>query len=182
MTSLVQLIQEMNITPKDVYKTGTQHELYKDHKDPDKIYRVVKPGHQDISKQAYNWVKVFQEYPQYFPKVYKATDRGASVEKLDANKAHKEFNTIENHMREDMGFRWFEGLLKDIAEGDNPKDVISKVGEYLQKEDPQSASAFKRFVTLMFKLQPINSPDWTLDAHAGNFGYDKQGHLKMLDL
>lgn len=176
------MILEMSITSKDVYKSGTQHELYKDHHDPNKIYRVVMQGHPDISKQAYDWVKVFKAHPQYFPIIYKATERGASVEKLDANKAHKEYNAIENLMRDSLGFRWFEGLLKDIAEGDNPKDTISKVGTYLQQEDPQLASAFKRFIQLMFKLQPINSPDWTLDAHAGNFGYDKQGHLKMLDI
>lgn len=182
MISTIDLILEMNITPKDVYKSGTEHELYRDHKDPNKIYRVVMQGHPDISKQAYDWVKIFKQYPQYFPIVYKSTERGASVEKLDANKAHKEFNEIENTMRDEMGFRWFEGMLKDIAEGDNPKEDIAKVGTYLQQEKPQLVSAFKRFITLMFKLQPINSGDYTLDAHGGNFGYDKQGHLKMLDI
>jgi hypothetical protein len=177
-------LSEVSVTPKDVYKTGTQHELYKDHKDPDKIYRVVKPGHQDISKQAYNWVKVFQEYPQYFPKVYKATDRGASVEKLDANKASKEFFDIHEVIKKEFGLKmnWFVDVLKDIAEGDYDSELVHRIGVYLQQEHPQLASAFKRYTSLMHRLQVVNNSEYTLDAHSGNFGYDKQGHLKMLDL
>lgn len=175
---------ELAITAKDVYKAGTEHAVYKDHKDPNKIYKVVKPDHKDVSKQAYNWVKVFRDNPKYFPIVYKATERGASLEKLDTSKAQKEFEAINDYIRPLFKLEryWFEALLKDIAEGDNPKDLITQVGTKLQEDKPELAVAFKRFITLMFKLQSINNPDYTLDAHAGNFGYDKKGNLKMLDV
>ena len=184
MGELLNIILEVNVIPKEVYKDGTQHAVYKDHKDPNKIYKVVKPDHQDVPKQAYNWIKVFKENPEYFPIVYKSTDRGASLEKLDHVKASKEFSEISGVGRFDLGLEmsWFEGLLKDIAEGDYDKELVNKVGMHLQKEDPEVAAAFKRFITLMTKLQPINDPEYTLDAHAGNFGYSKNGKLKMLDI
>lgn len=174
----------MSVQQKDVYKDGTQHAVYKDHKDPNKIYKVVKPDHFDVSKQAYNWIKVFKEHPEYFPIVYKSTDRGASLERLDYNKANKEFNEIESVGKYDLDLKrdWFQGLLKDIAEGEYDKDLVSKVGKYLQRESPELAASFKKFIDLMIKLQPINDPEWTLDAHAGNFGYSKGGKLKMLDI
>lgn len=183
---LTDLILELNIRAKEPYAAGTEHEIYKDSKDPNKVYRVVMQGHPDISKQAYNWVEIFKKYPQYFPAVYKSTERGASVEKLNTNKAMQEFddinNTLRGEMEETKKLGWFTDLLKDIAEGLDRKSVINKVGMYLQENEPSLASAFKRYINLMIKLQPINSPEHTLDAHAGNFGYDKQGRLKMLDL
>jgi hypothetical protein len=184
MTSVINLIlNELTFIQKDVYKDGTQHSIYKDHKDADKVYKVVKPEHKDVSKQAYDWIKVFRENPKYFPKVYKYTDRGASVERLDANKAHKEFNEIQKALNKVMDRGWsFEGLLKDIAEGDYSTEDLNKAGHYLLKEIPELALAFKRFTDLMLKIKNLNSPDYTLDAHAGNFGYDKQGNLKMLDI
>jgi hypothetical protein len=184
MGDLLNIILEANVIKKDVYKDGTQHEVYRDHKDSGKIFKVVKPDHPDVSKQSYNWIKIFKENPEYFPIVYKSTDRGASLEKLDYSKANKEFNEIEGSGRFDLrlGRDWFQGLLKDIAEGDYDKSLVEKVGKYFQSEAPEMASAFKRFINLMIKLQPINHPEWTLDAHAGNFGYSKNGKLKMLDI
>ena len=187
MKSLLQLLtedlNEVSVKHKDVYKDGTQHAIYKDHKDSDKIYKVVKPDHLDSSKQAYDWVKIFKQYPEYLPIVYKSTDRGASVEKLDAEKAKREFYAISDAIKPILGYNALATLLQDVAENESDyKKKVAEAGQYLVENEPELASAFKRFVTLITKLQPINHKSYTLDTHAGNFGYAKNGHLKMLDL
>lgn len=184
MISIIELILERIVTKtKDVYADGTQHAVYQNLKDPSKIFKVVKPDHSDVSKQAYDWIKIFKENPNLFPKVYRSSDRGAEVEKLDANKAKKDYTDVMLALKEKSRQWDLTELLKDIAENEtNYKATVNEFGEYLTKQDQRLASIFKNFVALIIKLQPINSKDYTLDIHQGNFGYDKSGKLKMIDL
>lgn len=183
MISIIGLILEMSVKPKDPYATGTQHSVYKSEKDPTKLFKVVNPGFDKVPEQEYDWIKVFKSNPALFPIVYRHNDQGAEVEKLDWAKAAKDYEELDQAINAKFGKTYFRSLLQDIVENESSyKTKVKEVGEYLTQEDQRLAAAYKRFVTLMVKLQPINQVDSTIDVHAGNFGYDKQGKLKMLDI
>lgn len=183
MISLIEILKEIKVQAKDPYAYGTEHNVYKNLKDSDKIFKVVNPDFNDVSKQTYDWIKIFKSHPDLFPKVFRSNDRGAEVEKLDAVGANRDFTEVENFLNAKFGKTAFKELLFDIVENESDyKQRINDYGQYLVKEDQKLASIFKKFISLMIKLQPINLPDESVDIHTGNFGYDKSGKLKMIDI
>ncbi len=183
MISLLKLLHEIEIKNKDPYAYGTQHNIYKSLNNNDRIFKVVNPDFEDVPEQTYDWIKIFKAHPDLFPKVFRSNDRGAEVEKLDVAGANKDFTEVESFLNAKFGKTSFKELLFDIVENESDyKQRINDYGQYLVKEDQKLALIFKKFISLMIKLQPINLPDDSIDIHQGNFGYDKSGKLKMIDI
>lgn len=181
---LKEIISEIKIFKKEPLATGTQHSIYKSNQNSDRIFKVVNPDYGTVSTQAYNWVDIFKANPDLFPKVYRSNDKGAEVEKLDAKKAEDDYKKLSVALFEEFGSGSFQELLYSILENDNNKWVekVKEYKKYLSIKNKSLTNIFDKFVKLMVKLQPVNKPEFTIDAHHGNFGYDKSGNLKMTDI
>ena len=148
-------------------KSGEDHDIFQDETDPNKLDRVSKKG--DTS-----WVKVFSSNPDIFPTVYEKIDNGAKVEKLDTVKAQNDYRKVSKALDKDSSF---EGILNMIGAGNVPTEEIKKI---FINTHPDIAQKFKDFATVVGKVRRAASLD-RVDAHEGNFGYSKDGKLKMLD-
>lgn len=184
MISIVKLVLEMSVKPKNPYAQGYEHDIFSNEHDPNKVFKVSggKLGKEGGNLNPSKWIKVFQSHSNIFPVVYRSNDKGAEVEKLDAVKAQKEFEDIQNHIPE-TNVGSFKGLLNIIASGVDRKHAAVYVREYvsyLKENQPQLVSSFMRYVKLVDDAQKVVGD--RVDVHAGNFGYDKQGKLKMLDI
>ena len=184
MISLVDIILEMNIKPKDPYAQGYEHDVFSNEHDPNKLFKVSggKLGKGGGNLNPAKWIKVFKAHPEIFPVVYRSNDKGAEVEKLDAVKAQKEFEEIQKYIpEENVGS--FKGLLNIIASGVDRKHAevyIREYVDYLKENKPELVKPFMQYAKLVDAAQ--KAVGGRVDVHAGNFGYDKQGKLKMLDI
>jgi hypothetical protein len=181
---LKEIISEIKIVKKEPIAVGTQHSIYSNNRDASKVFKAVNPDYGTVSTQAYNWVKIFKEHPDLFPKVYRSNDKGAEVEKLNAKKAEDDYKKISIALFEEFGSGSFQELLYSILENDNDnwKPKVKEYKLYLDKKDKSLSKIFDKFVKLMIALQVVNEPEFTIDAHHGNFGYDSSGNLKMTDI
>lgn len=181
MISIIDLLlnERIETKQKPVYAYGTDHDIYLSKKDSTKVFKVVKPGQKNVSDQEHNWIKIFRENPKLFPKVYRSSDRGAELEKLNTNQAKKEYDQLDKAI-DPIGS--FDGLLKMAGSGQDINKPVSKYIEYLEQNNPDLLDKFLSFIKLVTAVSKSTGID-RLDIHIGNFGYDyKQGKLKMLDI
>ncbi len=164
---------------KNPYAKGYDHVIYKSLKDSDKLFKVIN----DKDKHDIDWIKIFKDNPKYFPTIYRSNENGAEVEKLDVNKAGTELTKLENIFhREDAGnFRGLLDMIPTEPDGKLVGKTVREYHDYLSNNHPDLVVSFMRWVKLISDISKATHLD-RLDIHAGNFGYDKQGHLKMIDI
>lgn len=148
-------------------KSGEDHDIYQDENDPNKLDRVSKKG--DTS-----WIKVFSSNPDIFPAVYEKVDNGAKVEKLDTVKAQNDYRKVSKALEDTTSF---EGILNMVGSGNVPVELLKQI---FINTPPDIAQKVKDFATVVGKVRKAAKLD-RVDAHEGNFGYSKDGKLKMLD-
>ena len=148
-------------------KSGEDHDIYQDESDPNKLERVSKKGNT-------SWIKIFSKDPSIFPIVYEKVDNGAKVQKLDTVKAQNDYREVAKALNDTTDF---EGILNMIGAGNIPTELIKNI---FINTTPEIAKKFKDFITVVGKVRKAASLD-RVDAHEGNFGYSKDGKLKMLD-
>lgn len=151
-----------------LFKSGEDHDVYIDADDPEKLDRVAK------KRGDTSWIKVFKANPTLFPAIFKDIPNGAKVEKLDTVKAQNDYRELAKQLGQDTDF---EGILNMTGAGHPPSDLIKSLSENMP---PNLASKFIKFVKLVSSVRKAGGLD-RVDAHEGNFGYDKQGRLKMID-
>lgn len=140
---------------------GSFKKVYADktHKD-----RVIKTGVGIIDE-----AKKFQQHQKVSPKVYDfGVEDGVEysiVEKLDAEKAKTDF---ENFIDKDRGYvhNWGYKVFSSTK-------LYNQVRESLTTEKGKNMLDKARDIVLETKSD---------DVSAGNFAYDKQGNLKIIDL
>lgn len=175
MGLLTDIILELSVKKKDRYASGDEHNIYKSVKDPTKLFKISKGPNEDTNK----WVELFKNNPKLFPTVYRVFDNGAEVEKLNIVKAQKEYDNLRKTFKEGpVRFTW---LLMRIYDKDKVKEDIESNVEHLKETDPALVKPFLDWCKLISEISKIDLHK-DLDIHGGNFGYDKQGHLKMLDV
>jgi len=136
------------------------HSIYKDPKHQD---RVIK-----IGNEAVNHGEIFKKHPEYCPVVYEihAGDNPYIViEKLETDKATRDFDELIN---KDRGYvhNWGYNTFKNTKNFQEVKDRLTT---------EEGKRMFNRIREIVLAIG-------MKDIHARNFGYDKKGNLKALDL
>ena len=139
---------------------GEQHEVFLDVMSKD---RVVKMGPSVIEH-----AKVFKKFPKYCPVVYEThvnkknpLENYIVIEKLDTDKAKKDIYSVYNQLSNFSDELWHN------------KDIFNKELSSLKSQKDRDTFARMAEIILAIDMQ---------DIHAENFGYDKNGKLKALDL
>jgi len=186
-------IQELDIRKKPILGAGAFHNVYDYALSKGKVIKTKQHGTLDLRQ-----MKVFADNPQFFAKVYKYNDKWAIIEKLDV----PAFKADENLIAEGI-FKFIythpddKGMPYTIDPEDSDAsdiDVTRFIWYTLAKEDPGILKRVARYCP-----QPLFN-DWVkwfkdldnekdsslemrnVDIHEANFGYNKEGELRLLDI
>jgi len=185
---------------------GIEHTIYPSTNEPDVVYKL------GFKKTVDRWYEVFKNNPDIFPKVYKRgktkiklkkdlnvyTPKGyvslkagslvlldyVKLEKLDTKRAENEWGIIDmaiEEISERDGYEFLDFLISYMIGFDDQERKATE--EKLSKNKPVY-DLFLKYVSLIDKLLPIGNTNTKNipDVHRYNFGYDKQGNLKCLDI
>ena len=174
------ILDEVNISDKNKERfldAGTSQNVYAS-KIGNTVIKFPKYNSYDESElEEYSFM---MNHPKYFPKIYKLTKNYAMVEKLDTTVAKKEFTELSSSIYTIFN-ETFMTILRKIYQNSKSglKNDLTKYKKELQEEYP----TFERFVVLIENIAKLKDNHFSvLDAHAGNFAYDKDGNLKMIDI
>ena len=170
------ILDEANISDKNKERfldAGLNQDVYKS-KDKELVYKFSKKsGYNDIEAEKYEFM---QKYPQYFSKIVRLGKKYAVVEKLNSEAAKKDFLDINSLLYDN-----FEVPLKYVLNNfyENIETDTKPYKKALKKLFP----VFEKFINLIQNISKVKYRDLDfLDIHGGNFAYDKQGNLKMIDI
>lgn len=184
---LIDILNEIVTKEKKSLGQGRYHKLYPHPTNPDVLYKV------GLYHVMYEWVPVFKAHPDLFPKVYgdiksnvimvkgyngEKYKREASwilVEKLDT----KTFNDFFEELYEiDLGMSPLAALFNVHLKG-RYSDVVMTFLDGVKREAPDMYDRCVELFDLTAKVLEV-APEF--DLHAYQFGYDKTGKLKCLDI
>ena len=181
-------VKNPNIQLKPILGYGADHQVYKSLTNPDKIFKVeLRPG--EIDK----WYNTFNSHPELFAKTYKKVKvkgkngeqlTAAVMEKLDVapfQKLWDEMETLLSKSQQNLSASEKTGLerltkkMKEPYYGKQWSDFLT----YLKTNGGASSQKINEFSTLVDKLYKVTPNP---DVRKFNFGYNKEGVLKSLDL
>jgi hypothetical protein len=188
---LISILNEIVTREKKALGKGLNHKIYPHPTNPDLVYKV---GQYHV---MYEWVPIFKAHPDIFPKVYgdiksnvitfkdslgKKVKREASwilVEKLDA----KTFNDFFEELDEiDYEIRPYSALFDVYLKGRYSDEVMAFL-DIIKRVAPYMYDRCVELLDLVDKVLDVTSKsDFRFDLHANQFGYDKTGKLKCLDI
>ena len=164
---------------------GTEHEIYSLPNDPNVL---VKVGKKEIVDK---WVMVFKSNPKIFPKVIDSgvleDGRGYGIiEKLDTKRVVDEWYQMEMALElvgvvdTDVFEDTIDQVFIDIIFGKRDGNKIY----YSLSSDPSSQALYKKWINFLIKAADylMSNSYGGLDLHRYNFGYDKRGTIKALDI
>ena len=169
-----------SILIKEIKKVGSgmEHNVYQS-MNPNQVYKVPKGKNPKIRM---SWVYLFQEHPDIFPKIIKLEDKFVKLEKLDTNKAISEYTTLDSLLKEDdelhdSDFAYtFFNIYKDRDE-----DRLAAIDEHFENMGEKTYNLYSKWRDLILKFLDVMPYDYYSDLHIGQFGYSKDGTLKILD-
>jgi len=176
-------VKNPNIKIKPILAGGADHRIFASSVNPDVVFKAeVRPGEVD------KWYETFRKFPNIFAKAIKKTkvkDKTGQIldavvmEKLDTTKFAQLWDSLEKTLKKNPNESSFEYLVKHIKERPNYLAKYNKVLEQAKQELPSLSNGideFKKIVDNLYNIVP--NPD----IRRFNFGYDKSGVLKSLDL
>jgi hypothetical protein len=189
------IIKEISVDKKERMGRGSFHDVYPLKYDSDKVVKVPrsKDGYaasEYLESGSDSWFNIFKKYPQYFPEVYKITDKYIILEKLDTNRVKQDLIGMEDelvsisptfsNMIEEINYgvtEVLDGLVMGKLSGIN--EDIKMLNMLIKKS--YNKDIFKRYIDLLLSIRGERIRDF-IDVNDGNFGYNKEGKLKMLDI
>jgi hypothetical protein len=189
------ILKEVSVEKKERMGRGSFHDVYPLKYDSSKVIKVPRRV-SDYAVAEYweagpdAWFNIFKKYPQYFPEVYKITNKYIVLEKLDTNRVKQDLIKMEDDLVS------ISSTLSDMIENKNydVTDVLDKLvlGKLINiREDiktldmlikkSHNKDLFKRYIDLLSAIRSERIRDF-IDVNDGNFGYNKEGELKMLDI
>jgi len=177
MIKLVDILKELNTKPKQMLAQGFEHNVFPS-LNPDK---VIKVGETEFVKK---WVKDFQSRPDLFAIVSKVGNvKGyedltyVELERLDTEQFTVDFEVLESILEE-----IHYDVLEAIKIGEKDEKRWNQFYEYIKKQDEEIADFFVKLYNNVVETKPFKKGLFkTYDFHKGQFGYDKDHKIKMLD-
>jgi len=174
----VKSLKEVRVVPKKKIGSGMEHDVYPSI-NPDLVYKVARGS---IPKIRMSWVNLFEDHPNIFPKIIKSSDKYVILEKLDTNKAMNEYTTLDSLLKEDdelhdsdFAYTFFT-IYKD-----HDNERLEAINEHFENMGEKAYNLYSKWRDLILKFLDIMPHDYYSDLHIGQFGYSKDGTLKILD-
>lgn len=172
------LTQEIQTKEKDKVGKGVWHIVYPSKKYPDKVYKIGSPS------TVVSWINQFKENPNIFPNVYhvgKGEYNGKKymyvlLEKLNTKKLENLWRLLDDISYEITSDDFDDVVIKYTYEHHEKMD---KVLDFIQEKLPDIYDNTIELVKLIDDVMKIEKHP---DLHMGQFGYDKNGKLKCLDI
>ena len=188
---------------KKLFGSGSFHRVYPSKNNPNIVYKI------GTEAQVNDWLEDFKSNPELFPKVYrvgymniklpeiwnefvkgqlKHYKRGDTIrakyvelEKFNTKKAKYEWGIINKAIINFTKNKFDAQILfTKIGLEDENEKIIFELAKYLkQNNEEYQLQILENFYNLLSKVYEIKP---TADVHKDNFGVDKDGHLKMLDI
>jgi hypothetical protein len=201
MIKLINILNELNIQKKPQLGSGdnVEGEAYDFIKSPDKIIKKYTQVNSEFKYAQYNLMK---QYPQFFVKIHKMTDKYIVMEKvkvpIDNLKELQDFikkevdlpwvrgkEGIENRLFNSYSSDVVNGIYLELKENQNSvfKKILEKVKEYKESKKYLYNLLIRLYNFLLNLKKSIPSIDkYWLDIHDENIGEDKQGNFKLFDI
>lgn len=169
-----------------------EHDVYPSLKDNDKVFKIVRDETgKTFPKIRMSWVKIFQSHPDIFPIVYKINDKYVSLERLDTSRAlseHQKLNDIlkSNKSHYNTGMYAYVDIISTLDQmfENNDREAESDLDLLFRSKGDKNYTMYyrwkrviKKFMTLIYDYEP----NYVSDLNADQFGYSKDGRLKILD-
>lgn len=188
-----QMLKELNIKPENKDKfiaNGDRQYTFKS-SDPDKVVKFGRNKNEDsindkdfvkriyTTEELYEF-KVMAKYPQWFPIIYKIGKDYVYIETLNTTKAKEDWEEIVIYIRNyyiktGLNPVLFDNILEDFRDNFIDPDYKQLYINLWHK------SKSRKFIDLVKNIYNERLFGLT-DIHEGQFGYDKNGNLKMLDV
>jgi len=178
-------LNEIETKRKPSLGAGADHYIIPSSHNPNIVYKVGSP---DIVKK---WVPIFLQNPEFFPKIFKTTGQVKldgmifsyiTIERLDTKTALDEWKMIDSICKKYL-HKDFQKVVRYWNELDSSvehdKNELSQLGGVIKKEYPKLYDAYQKFHYLIVSVYEIVP---SADIHHNQFGYDKDGVLKCLDI
>ena len=176
-------LEEIKTMEKPKFGSGVEHNVYSSSKNPNVLFKVGE------KETVLKWVEIFNSNNTLFPEVYRlgTLKNGklyAEIEKLNTSRASSEFNKIFQFIEQSrIPFNNTILRVKDLWRW--PKEALITIKKFIlnNNQDKNIYSLMYNWSKFLVKLINVldNHIDY-LDIHNGNFGYDKKGMLKCIDI
>lgn len=195
--------ERINITKKSSLGQGANHIVFAGVHNKNRVYKIVN----DYSDRAHfiDEYKFMQKFPDFFPIIYKINDNYIELEKLDTNAKYEYIKLSDEVSKKLVLFYKDNQRAKTILEyafnftaladfffvfcdsyHNNDSDrheVLLDFEHFIENESwYKTYVKYKILLINVYELHKKEFGNWVIDINSGNFGYDKHGNLKMLDI
>lgn len=159
--------------------SGLFHKVFPSEKYPDKVFKV------GPLKVVDNWVDIFNSHPDLFPKIYfvkryrfhDVPYKYVLMERLDVRRFETFWDVLDK-VSVKVSKRPIQYILSSILFNESGP-TINLIKKYLDENIPEYSNDFIYLTELFDKIFEINK---RADLHKLQFGYDKSGKIKCLDI
>jgi hypothetical protein len=176
---LEDLLDELVTREKDILGQGLEHNVYPS-TDPTKVYKLGE------TRYVKKWVPIFKNNPELFPIIYKTgfykgnkDITWVEMERLDTEQFEVDFEVLESIIEDVSNY---DGALGAIKSTQNNEKDWDKLYNDIKQQDQEIADFYTKLYNNVIQTRRFKS-GWldTYDFHKGQFGYDKDNKVKMLD-
>ena len=207
--TIIEMIQhdvdEIATKEKELVGKGAFHNVYPSNKNPNMVYKI------GFDEDVNGWVDLFKSRPDIFPKVYgtgyvniklkkQVTNfswrtgefkpitynpgdtvkvKYVGVERLNTEKAKQHWNSLANVVST-MSGKSLQTYLTSLGMDEEMEEEFLSLGERIKEMG--NDFIYNIFVELYNLVHSVYELKPTADVHVGNYGYDKDGNLKCLDI
>lgn len=171
---LKEVIDEEIRKKEKLNKRGMFKSVYDFESKPGYVLKTWNDGTPLVKKEY----EVFEKHPDLFANIIKVNwDRKwIAQEKLDSDRAYKELSDLSDDL--DMTAFDLSGHLESVV---SEPDTLYNDYNLLSTVNPSNIPVYKKWVDFYKKIDKIDIGGYK-DLNPGNFGYDKAGNLKLLDI
>ena len=203
-------VEEIATKEKELVGKGAFHNVYISKKNPNVVYKIgfdedvngwvdIFKGHPDLFPKVYKMghinIKLKKSATtlswrngEFKPITYSPGDtvnvKYVELEKLDTFKAQNDWLKLDYAITDLTEEGWeFQDyvihLILNYTKEGGDYDMIDAIDENIKVSHPEMVDVLNKFVTLIRKICEVKKRP---DLHIDNFGYDKDGNLKCLDI
>jgi hypothetical protein len=198
-------VDELATKEKELVGKGAFHNVYPSNKNPNMVYKI------GFDEDVNGWVDLFKSRPDIFPKVYGAGHvniklkkqvtnfswrtgefkpitynpgdtvkvKYVAVERLNTEKAKQHWNSLANVVST-MSDKSLQTYLTSLGMDEELEEEFLSLGEKIKETG--NDFIYEIFVELYNLIHSVYELKPVADVHVGNYGYDKDGNLKCLDI
>ena len=187
---------------KPLFAKGSYHKVFASKNNPNVLYKI------GTDEMVSKWIDIFRKFPELFPKVYRTgimnvklddriirmvngeitvlppgetvKARYVEIEKFDTKQALHQWDVINRAIMDFTNNKYDAQKLFTILDEPTGEEIIFNLAKYLKQNNEEfKLQILEDFYNLLSKVYEIKP---AADVHRGNFGIDKDGHLKMIDI